>query len=82
MPNEAPMNTAKDLAALIEKHRAEWPADLLAKAEQARMALWEIENNPAHVIEVMKEQAPNAWGDLVRRLMAFAEAYGAWSAKQ
>lgn len=74
------MSNSKDLAKLIEKHKAEWPSELTRKAEFARRALYEFENHPTHAIEAMKAVAPNAWTQLVTYLTDFAEAYGAWKA--
>lgn len=63
------------VAALIEKHKAEWPADLLAKAERAHLTLRSIELNSNPVPKALVEQ-------FTTDLSAFYEAYGAWKFQQ
>lgn len=61
------------VAALIEKHKSEWPADLLAKAERARLTLRSIELNTNPVPKALVEQFNTD-------LTAFYEAYSEWRA--
>jgi len=56
------------------KQRDHCPPELEEAAQRARLALWQIENNPREVFEqsaVMREAT-------VKALTTFAEAYGRW----
>lgn len=77
----ARVSNSRDFGKLIAKHQAEWPSDLTDRANRALLSLQMIEGNPPHVMDAMKENAPSAWAGVVRDLMDFAEAYGAWKAR-
>lgn len=76
------VGTSKALAKMIDQHKDEWPEELLRKAITAKLTLKMIEGNPSRVIDAIKENAPNAWTEMVGDLMAFAEAYGAYMARR
>lgn len=63
-------------------HNGEWPIDLQELAVKAYRALWRIDNNPPHIINHMEESGHPAWRSDINAIVEFAEAYGAWKAKQ
>lgn len=72
--------TSKEFDAWLITARPQFPDDLYLKALDAQGALRVIELNPADKIEAMKQFAPEAYAKMVRQLVEFAEAYGAWKA--
>lgn len=72
--------TSKEFDAWMNRAHQEMPPELYFRAREAQAALRVIELNPADKIEAMKQFAPEAYAKMIRQLIEFAEAYGAWKA--
>jgi hypothetical protein len=72
--------THPEFESWFERNKADWPAELQRLGEHAKLTLWQIDNNPPSQIQAMQELAPGAWRALVKSMMDFAAAYGAWRA--
>lgn len=66
----------------LDQHRAEFPPDLLAKAERVKLTLNTLERLSDSDLRAMRERGGESWTGIVGDLTAFAEAYGAWKAKE